>query len=144
VSFDPALPRPYKENWREAYRYDKDDSPRLSAYQAPDGNPVPFVLDSVRLSGGQSVDTAEYPFFGLWSNTPLNEKPHAITVHGFIRGDAYIKNRNALIEALRMRTDDDTPGFLDMPLWGRFPVVVVSYDVEEKGGKAANVPSPSH
>jgi hypothetical protein len=128
-----VLPGPYKENWREAYRHDKDDTPRLSTYQAPEGDPVPFVFDSVRLSGGQSVDTAEYPFFGLWSITPLNEKPQAITVNGFVRGDAYIKNRNALIEALRITTDDDNPGFIDLPLWGRFPVVVVSYDVEEKG-----------
>jgi prophage DNA circulation protein len=133
MSFDPALPKPYKENWREAYRYDRDDSPRLNTYQAPDGDPIPFVFDSVRLSGGQSVDTAEYPFFGLWSNTPLNEKPQALTVNGFIRGETYIKNRNALIEALRVKTDDDTPGFLDLPLWGRFPVVVVDYTVEEKG-----------
>jgi prophage DNA circulation protein len=133
VSFDPALPKPYRENWREAYRYNEDDTPRLSTFQAPGGEPVPFVFDSIRLSGGQSVDTAEYPFFGYWSNTPLNEKPHAVTVSGFVRGDAYIKNRNALVEALRARTDDDDPGFIDLPLWGRFPVVVVSYDVEEKG-----------
>jgi hypothetical protein len=133
MSFDPALPKPYKENWREAYRYDEDDSPRLSTYQPPEGEPVPFVFDSFRLSGGQSVDTAEYPFFGFWSNTPLNEKPQAITVNGFIRGDAYIKNRNAFIEAARVKTGDDNPGFLDLPLWGRFPVVVISHDVEEKG-----------
>ena len=133
MSFDPALPEPYSEDWREAYRYNETDSPRLSTYQAPEGEPVPFVFDTVRLSGGQSVDTAEYPFFCFWSNTPLNEKPHTITVNGFIRGDAYIKNRNAIIEALRIKTDDDTPGFLDLPLWGRFPVVVTSHDVEEKG-----------
>ena len=133
MSFDPALPKPYSEDWREAYRYNETDPPRLSTYQAPEGDPVSFVLDTIRFSGGQSVDTAEYPFFGLWSNTPLNEKPQAITVNGFIRGDSYIKNRNAFIEALRVKTDDDTPGFLDLPLWGRFPVVVISHDVEEKG-----------
>jgi prophage DNA circulation protein len=132
MSFDPALPEPYKENWRKAYHYDDEDTPRLSTYQPPEGDPIPFVFDTFRLSGGQSVDTAEYPFFGFWSSTPLNEKPQAITVNGFIRGDTYIKNRNAFIEALRSTTDDDTPGFLDLPLWGRFPIVVVSYDVEEK------------
>jgi prophage DNA circulation protein len=133
MSFDPALPKPYKENWREAYRYDEDDTPRFSTYQPPEGEPIPFVFDTLRLSGGQSVDTAEYPFFGFWSSTPLNEKPQSITVNGFIRGETYIKNRNAIIEALRIKTDDDNPGFMDLPLWGRFPVVVVSYDVEEKG-----------
>jgi hypothetical protein len=142
VSFDPALPKPQSEDWRENYgfRYDKEalryrqsQEPLLSTYQPPGGDPVPFVFDGIRLSGGQSVDTAEYPFFGFWSNTPLNENPHAVTVNGFVRGDTYIKNRNALVEALRIRTDDDGPGFIDLPLWGRFPVVVVSWDVEEKG-----------
>jgi prophage DNA circulation protein len=145
VSFDPALPKPYSEDWRENYgfkykefkegkwRYEEDQAPRLSTYQAPEGDPVPFVFDTVRLSGGQSVDTAEYPFFGFWSNTPLNEKPQTITVNGFIRGDSYIKNRNALVEALRIKTGDDAPGYLDLPLWGRFPVVVISHDIEEKG-----------
>ena len=132
MSFDPALPRPYNEAWREAYRYDKEDSPRLSTYQAPGGNPIPFVLDNIRLSGGQSVDTAEYAFHGLWSNTPLNEKPHEITIEGFIRGESYIKNRNALVEAFRVTTDDDNTGFIDLPLWGRFPVIVITYDFEEK------------
>jgi hypothetical protein len=127
------LPVPYKENWREAYRYDKDDRPRFTTYQAPGGTPVPFVLDSLRLSGGQSVDTAEYPFFGWWSNTPLNGKPQAVTVHGFIRGEFYIRERNALVEALEQTTGDESPGYVDLPLWGRFPVVVLSYDVEEKG-----------
>jgi prophage DNA circulation protein len=136
---DPAvpspaiLPKPYKESWREAYRYDKDDSPRFATYQAPEGTPVPFVQDSLRLSGGQSVDTAEYPFFGFWSNTPLNEKPQAITVTGFIRGDFYIQKRNNLVEALQVLTSDEAPGYIDLPLWGRFPVVVVSYEVGEKG-----------
>ena len=133
MKFDPAIPQPYKENWREAYRYDRDDSPRLSTYQAPEGPPIPFVMDNIRFSGGQVVDTAEYPFHGFWSNTPINEKPHAITINGFIRGETYIKNRNALVDSLRITTDDNNAGFIDLPLWGRFPVVVVSYDVEEKG-----------
>jgi hypothetical protein len=142
MSFDPALPKPYSEDWRETYgfkynndthRYEETGEPLHTSYQAPGGDPVPFIFDSVRLSGGQSVDTAEYPFFRLWSSTPLNEKPQVLTVNGFIRGDFYIKNRNALVEALRLKTDDDTPGFLYLPLWGRFPVVVVSWDVEEKG-----------
>jgi hypothetical protein len=135
VSFSPALPQPYKEKWREAYRYDKDDSPRLSAYQPPVFFmlPVSFVLESLRVGSGQSVDTAEYPFHGLWSNTFLNEKPQVISVKGFIRGENYIVNRNALFEALRIATSDEDPGWLELPLWGRFPVVVTDYEVEEAG-----------
>jgi hypothetical protein len=150
MNFDPSLPFPHSEAWRENYGFGyngdkrlfiKDRSPLVTSYQAPGRTaPVPFAFDSLRFSGGQSVDTAEYPFFEYWSTTPLNEKPHSITVTGFIRGDAYIKGRNALVEALRVRTGDDAPGFLDLPLWGRFPVTVVSYEIEEKGkesGQAA-------
>ena len=132
VRFDPALPSPYNEAWREAYRYNNDDSPRLTTYQPPNGDPVPFIMDNIRLKGGQAVDTAEYPFHGLWSNTPLNEKPHSITISGYIRGETYIKNRNAMVKALRVTTDDTDTGFIDLPLWGRFPVVVIDYEVEEK------------
>jgi prophage DNA circulation protein len=127
-----ALPQPYKTNWRQAYRYDKDDSPRLTTYQAPEGSPVPFVLESIRLSGGQSVDTAEYPFFGWWSNTALNGKPQTLAITGFVRGDFYIAKRNALADALRVTTDDEAPGHIDLPLWGRFPVAVISYDLDER------------
>ena len=130
MSFDPSLPLPYKENWRQAYRYENSDLPRLSSYQAPAADPVPFVQENIDLSGGLSVDIAEYPFFGYWSNTPLNEIPQKITINGFVRGDEYIKNRNALVEALRIVTSDDSPGFLELPLWGRFPVVVVNWNIK--------------
>jgi prophage DNA circulation protein len=90
-------------------------------------------MESIQLAGGQSVDTAEYPYFGLWSNNPLNEKPQTIRINGFIRGETYIKNRNALVESLRVVTDDDNPGYLDLPLWGRFPIVVSDFNVGEKG-----------
>jgi prophage DNA circulation protein len=136
MSFDSSLPRPYKENWREAYRYDDNDAPRLSTYQAPGPRPaVPFIYGDMQLSGGQSVDTGEYPFFGQWSNTTLNEKPQGITVNGFVRGATYIKNRNALADSLLVHTDDDTPGYLDLPLWGRFPVVLIDYALKESASE---------
>ncbi|MDR1585945.1 MAG: DNA circularization N-terminal domain-containing protein [Treponema sp.] len=127
------MPRPYKEDWREAYRNEKEDIARFTSYQAPGGEPVPFVLDSFKFSGGQSVDTGEYPFFGYWSNTALNQKTQKITLNGALRGDLYIAGRNRLVEALLVQTDDAAPGYIDLPLWGRFPVVVEDYDVEEKG-----------
>ena len=142
MSFDPALPKPRNENWRNNYgvfwntekrQYTQNFAVRFSTYQAPGGSPIPFVLDNIRLSGGQSVDTAEYAFHGFWSSTSLNEKPHAININGFVRGENYIRNRNALVEAFRVKTDDENTGFIELPQWGRFPVVVESYDVEEKG-----------
>jgi len=129
--FDIALPAPYKYKWREAYRSDKDDFPRLSSYQPPDGEPIPFIYKSIEFSGGQSVDTAEYPFEGLWSNEALNQKPQSITVHGYLRGEYYLQQRSVFLAALMVRTSDDSPGFFDHPLWGRFKVVVIDYNISE-------------
>ena len=133
--FDAALPPPYSGSWKQAERPSPEDSPRLVSYQAPGGEAIGFTLKGFKFSGGQSVDTAEYPFDGLWSNEALNEKPHTLQVEGFIRGAEYITTRNALIEALRVKTDDDAPGFIDFPFWGRFPIVVIEYEVAENTGE---------
>ncbi|MDR2079263.1 MAG: DNA circularization N-terminal domain-containing protein, partial [Treponema sp.] len=121
------------------------DSPRLASYQAPGGEAIPFIQKGFRFSGGQSQDTAEYPFGGLWSHEYLNEKPQTLTVEGYLRGPAYIAQRNNLIEALRVPTDDDNPGYIDLPFWGRFPVVVgdnyeVSENADEQGQCAVSIP----
>jgi len=134
--FDISLPGLYKENWREAYRSDKEDSPRLSSYQAPENDPIPFIYKSLDFSGGQSIDTSEYPFFGLWSNETLNKKPQTITVHGFLRGEYYLQQRAAFIDALMIPTSDDSPGFFDHPLWGRFKVVVENYNIQESANES--------
>jgi prophage DNA circulation protein len=145
AQFDASLPTPYKENWREAYRADSSESPRMASYQAPGGEAIPFIQKGFRFSGGQSKDTAEYPFGGLWSNEYLNEKPQSLTVDGYLRGPAYITQRNKLIEALRIPTDDDNPGYIDLPFWGRFPVVVndnyeIAEAADEQGQCAVSIP----
>lgn len=137
ISFDPSLPRIYSDSWREAYGQGTD-TPRLSSYQAPDGEPVVFAYDSIGLGGGQNVDTKEFPF-GFWSNTTLGMKPHTIRLKAHVIGEDYIKQRTLLAAAFDVPTDDDTPGFLDLPLWGRFKVVVVDWNVDEekqKNGKS--------
>lgn len=144
AGFDASLPRPYKENWREAYRSGDAENPRLASYQAPGDEAIPFIQKGFRFSGGQSQDTAEYPFGGLWSNEYLNEKPQSLTVEGYLRGSAYIARRNSLIEALRVPTDDDNPGYIDLPFWGRFPVVVddnyeISETADEQGQCAVSI-----
>jgi prophage DNA circulation protein len=133
--FDISLPVPYREKWREAYRSDKDDSPRLSSYQPPDGEPIPFIYKSLDFSGGLLIDTAEYPFFGLWSNETLNQKTQAITVHGYLRGEYYLQQRVDFLDALMIPTSDDSPGFFDHPLWGRFKVVVENYNISESANE---------
>lgn len=133
TSFDPSLPRTYSDSWREAYGQGTD-TPRLSSYQAPDGEPVVFAYDSISLDGGQNIDTVEYPF-GFWSNTKLGDKTHTIRIKGHVIGEDYIKQRSVLVAAFQVPTDDDTPGFLDLPLWGRFKVVVETWNVDEEKQK---------
>ena len=130
LNFDSSLPRPYSDSWREAYGQNAD-TPRLTSYQAPDGDPVVFAYDSISLGGGQNVDTAEYPY-GFWSNTQLGEKPHSIKVKGHLIGENYIAERTKLVSALQVATDDDNPGFIDLPLWGRFKVVVIAWNIDEE------------
>ena len=130
LNFDSSLPRPYSDSWREAYGQNAD-TPRLTSYQAPDGEPVVFAYDSISLDGGQNVDTAEYPY-GFWSNTQLGEKPHSIKVKGHLIGENYIAERTKLVSALQVATDDDNPGFIDLPLWGRFKVVVIAWNIDEE------------
>lgn len=131
MSFTPSLPRPFSLNWRDAYKCDDKDYPRFSSYQAPGKGPTLFIQESFKLSSGQSVDTSEFPSFGYWANQPINEIPQSITVTGFLRGLDYINDRNALWQALQIETSDDECGYLEIPTWGRFPVVVKTYDVEE-------------
>jgi len=131
--FDSALPIPPSPLWREALEPDPAGSPRLASYQAPGGEPVAFVLRKFRFTGGQSRDVGEYPFGGLWDSQYLNEKPQAMTVEGYLRGRDYIARRHALVAALRAPTGDAHPGFLELPFWGRIPVVVGGgYEVSEK------------
>ncbi|MEL3907907.1 MAG: DNA circularization N-terminal domain-containing protein [Treponemataceae bacterium] len=134
----PDLSAPISDNWRIAYgakeinkTYKFDDDIAQTSYQAPNGSAIAFIYENMKLSGGLSVSTSEYPFFGDWSSIPLNEKTQSISVSGFLRGNEYIKNRNALIDALRVVTSDDEPGYITLPLWGRFPVIVIDWDVEE-------------
>lgn len=129
VKFDTSLPQTYSDSWREAYGQ-TNDTARLSSYQAPGGKPIAFAYDSISLSSGQNVDTAEYPY-GFWSNTRLGEKPQSIKIKGHLIGEEYIKQRTDLVSALQVVTDDDNFGVLDLPLWGRFGVVLINWNVDE-------------
>lgn len=128
---DVTLPAPYDNNWKAARRENTEGSPRYTSYQPPGGVLIEFIQKSFNFSGGQSVDTAEYPFDGKWSNERLNETPQTLTIEGYLRGSDYIAKRTGLIEAFRVPTGDASPGYLDLPFWGRFPVVVIDYKVSE-------------
>lgn len=106
-----------------------------ATYEPPGGEPIPFVLDTTRLAGGQEVDRKSYPFGGGWSNTAINEAPQELRIEGTVFGTDPLRRRRALLEALRVRTADDRPGYIALPLWGRFPVVVTSWEASDNTAK---------
>jgi hypothetical protein len=132
TKFKETLPLVYNKNFFEAERPAQDEAPRYSTYEAPGGKPLKFIQDDFDFSGGQSNDTAEYPFDGLWSNKRLNKKPHKLTINGHLIGKTYIEERENFLKALLVPTDDDNPAYIDLPFWGRFPVVIEDYSVSEK------------
>lgn len=122
-----TLPQTTSTSWREAYTIKN-----LPSYTPPNSvKEIDFILDNIKIAGGQSVYNGEYPFNGKWSNTAINEKTQIITVSGFLRGEKYIEKRNELVEALRIETNDDNAGYLFLPLWGRLKVVVLGWSVDE-------------
>lgn len=138
--FDASLPNLFDEDWKSALDATNKAGQGAASYAAPKGSECWFILKKVSLSGGLSVDTQEYPFFGGWSNASLNEKPQALKVEGSIRGKDCLKRRNALVEALRAATSDDAPGHLALSSWGRFSVVVMDWEVSEEMDKKGTFP----
>ncbi len=140
MSFDAPLPELISPDWREALSISGREGYGTGSYDAPDSSdPSYFVLTRTRFSGGQAVETNEYPFFGGWSNDALNEQPQKIRIEGVLQGPQILQRRNALVERLRVPTSDDTPGHLVLPLWGRFSVVVADYEVSDEVTKSGAI-----
>lgn len=125
-----TFPKPASNNFREVY-----EIKNLAGYEAPNTKEINFILETVRVEGGQDTQTYEYPFFGRWNNIAINEKVHSIKVAGFLRGDKYIAERQNIINAFRVETNDDNAGYLFLPLWGRFKVVLLSWSIDESANE---------
>ncbi len=125
-TFNADLPARVSDDWRQALATTNEPGQGTASYAPPGGTPFHFILEDEELSFGQSVETTEYPFQGGWSNRSLNETPQALSITGVLRGEKILERRNDLVEALRIPTDDEAPGYLELALWGRFPVVVLS------------------
>ena len=117
---------------REAYEDGGYAGLGSGSYQAPGGggNVHYFIISKNSFGGGMSTNADEYPFFGGWSSRNLNEKPQSIKVDGKIMGNGLYR-RNLLIEALRQPTSDDSPGWIDLPTWGRFAVIVETWEASD-------------
>lgn len=121
-----VLSTPVSSSWRESYEIQN-----LIEYEAPNMKSVFFIYDNVRVSGGHSVDNIEYPNYGGWYNTAINETTNKINVIGFLRSEDYLSKKIDLVNALKIKTDDENPAFIFIPLWGRIRVVLNDWTIEE-------------
>lgn len=126
ASKDTSFPQLTYSSWREAYEIDN-----LVRYEAPNKEAVSFIYDNVKISGGHYVDSKEYPSYCGWTNIAITENINKITVSGFLRGEEYISIRASLVEAFKVKTQDNNPAFIFIPLWGRLRVVLNGWAIEE-------------
>ena len=121
---------PSSSSWREAYEIQS-----LVKYEAPNIEAVYFLYDNINISGGQSLDNSSYPNFGYWSNTSINESVNKIRVSGFLRDEEYLNKKIDLINAFKIKTDDENPAFIFLPLYPRLKVTLESWSIDEKSNE---------
>ncbi|KLI19602.1 hypothetical protein SU45_00185 [Brachyspira hyodysenteriae] len=121
---------PSSSSWREAYEIQS-----LVKYEAPNMEAVYFLYDNINISGGQSLDNSSYPNFGYWSNTSINESVNKIRVSGFLRDEEYLNKKIDLIDAFKIKTDDENPAFIFLPLYPRLKVTLENWSIDEKANE---------
>lgn len=124
------LKYPSSSSWREAYEIQS-----LVKYEAPNIEAVYFLYDNINISGGQSLDNSSYPNFGYWSNTSINESVNKIRVSGFLRDEEYLNKKIDLINAFKIKTDDENPAFIFLPLCPRLKVTLENWSIDEKANE---------
>lgn len=124
------LKYPSSSSWREAYEIQS-----LVKYEAPNIEAVYSLYDNINISGGQSLDNSSYPNFGYWSNTSINESVNKIRVSGFLRDEEYLNKKIDLINAFKIKTDDENPAFIFLPLYPRLKVTLENWSIDEKANE---------
>jgi prophage DNA circulation protein len=89
---------------------------------------VPFYVETSEFSGGRRGTTHEYPFKKDVFREDLGRKVRTFTVEGYVIGDGYFGNRDALLEALE---SEKGPGPLVHPYHGNRQVAVDTFRVRE-------------
>lgn len=117
---------PNSPSWREAYEIQ-----RLVKYEAPNMDAVSFLYDSFSVSGGQSIDNSGLANWGFWYNTAINENTTKIRVTGFLRDEEYLNAKIDLINAFKIKTDDDNPAYIFLPLYPRLKVSLERWNIDE-------------
>ncbi len=96
---------------------------------------VPFFVNTTDRSGGRRLVVHEYPQKDEPYSEDLGRKTRELSVEGFVIGEEYIADRDALIEAL----EKEGPGELVHPLHGVLLVSVPDYresESDREGGAA--------
>ena len=127
---DTSFPKLASSSWRESYEIENK-----AIYEAPKKEAVSFIYDNVKVSGGNHIDNTEYTFYGGWSNFAITEASNKIAVLGYLRGDEYLSSRASLMDAFKVKTDDENPAFIFLPLWGRLRVVLENWNIEEQASE---------
>jgi prophage DNA circulation protein len=96
---------------------------------------VPFHVESAELSGGRRTVMHEYPLQDVGFSEDLGRKAREFPVQGYVVGDDYMDQRDALLQAL----EEKGPGELLHPYYGTRRVSVSDFRVREasaNGGMA--------
>lgn len=125
-----TFPKLASSSWREAY-----DSGSLIIYEAPNKEGVSFIYETVKATGGHNVDNGEYPLSSGWANYSISEVSNKISVSGFLRGEEYLSSRASLVDAFKIKTDDENPAFIFIPLWGRLRVALTNWNIDENAAE---------
>ncbi len=102
---------------------------------SPSFRGVPFEVESDELNGGRRTATHEYPLRDVPYTEDLGLKARGFSLSAFVVGADYFARRDKLVAAL----EDDGPGLLVHPQYGRIEVVVQTFRVShstDKGGMA--------
>lgn len=98
---------------------------------------VPFLVDTSEYSGGRRTVVKEFPLRDQPEVEDLGRATRTFPVEGYVLGDDYLPQRDALIDALDNRSG---PGQLLHPTYGALQVICTNLKVREskrEGGFAA-------
>lgn len=88
---------------------------------------VPFKVDSSDRTGGRRAQTFEFPGRDIPFTEDLGRKARNFSIEGFVLGDDYFKQRDALVTAL----EKEGAGTLVHPFYGNQEVQLTDFSVRE-------------
>ncbi len=88
---------------------------------------VPFLVESVERAGGRRIVAHEFPFRDDPYVEDLGKRGGTYRVEGYVIGDDYLSQKNALLDAL----ESEGPGELVLPFYGTLRAIGETQSVSE-------------